>query len=432
MHRILIGFLATFAVALPVAWLMTRDDHRPSSPSARALPPGPRPGDSTDVRIGKLQATVRAQPRRADGYTLLAGAYLQKVRETGDASFYSRAGAAVDRALSLAPGDPAALTKRSALALARHDFRGGLSDAQRARAQAPQVNKPYGVLVDALVELGRYDDAGRALQQMVDRRPDLAAYARVSYFRELHGDLDGAVRAMRAAVSAGGDVPENEAYVRSLLGALELQRGRLDAAAISFRAAVQAVPAYVPGEAGLAKVDVAHGDLGRAIRRLRAIVARLPLPEHVVALAEAEQAAGRTAASRRDLDLARAEQHLLTRSGVNTDTETAIFEADHGSPERAVSLARRAWKAAPSVRSADALGWALTRAARAREALPWAARALKLGSRDPSFLLHAGLAARAGGKRELAADRLAGAWSGRAALTAGAQRRLEAAREGLR
>ena len=414
MPRILIGFLATFAVALPVAWLMTRDDHRPAERVAAALPPGPRPGDSTDVRIGKLQATVRAEPRRADGYTLLAGAYLQKVRETGDAGFYARAGLAVDRALSLAPGDPAALTQRSALELSRHDFRDGLTDALRARAQAPQVNKPFGVLVDALVELGRYDAAGRALQQMVDRRPDLAAYARVSYFRELHGDLDGAVRAMQAAVSAGGDVPENEAYVRSLLGALELQRGRLDAAARSFRAALVAVPGYAPGEAGLAKVDVAHGDLGRAIRRLRG----------VVALAEAERSAGRLAASERDLDLARAEQRLLARSGVNTDTETAIFEADHGSPTRAVALARRAWEAAPSVRSADALGWALTRAGQAREALPWAAKALRLGSRDPLFNLHAGLAARAAGKKELATRRLAIAREGRAALTAGAQGEL--------
>jgi tetratricopeptide (TPR) repeat protein len=424
MPRILIGFLATFAVALPVAVLMTRDDHRPSQAAAGALPPGPRPGDSTDTRIGKLQATVRAQPRRADGYTLLAGAYLQKSRETGDASFYSRAGAAVDRALSLAPGDPAALTQRGALALARHDFRAGLSDAQRARAQAPQVNKPYGVLVDALVELGRYDDAGRALQQMVDRRPDLAAYARVSYFRELHGDLDGAVQAMRLAVSAGGDVAENEAYVRSLLGGLELARGRLGAAERSFRAALHAVPEYVSAQAGLAKVDVARGDLGRAIARLRGVVARLPLPEHVVALAEAERAAGRRAAARRDLGLARAEQRLLARSGVNTDVEAALFEADHGSPVRAVSLARRAWEAAPSVRSADAVGWALTRAGRAPEALPWAARALRLGSRDASFNLHAGLAARAAGKRELAARRLAVARAGRAALTTGQQEAL--------
>jgi tetratricopeptide (TPR) repeat protein len=432
MPRILIGFLATFAVALPVAVLTTRDDHRPSEPAARALPSGPRPGDSTDARIGKLQATVRALPRRADGYTLLAGAYLQKVRETGDASFYQRAGTAIDRALQLAPGDPAALTQHGALALARHDFRAGLSDARRARAQAPQVNKPFGVLVDALVELGRYDEAGRALQQMVDRRPDLAAYARVSYFRELHGDLTGAIRAMRLAVSAGGDVPENEAYVRALLGGLELQRGRVGAAEHAYRAALQAVPGYVPGEAGLAKVDVARGDLAAAIRRLRGVVARLPLPEHVVALAEAERAAGRRGAARRDLGLAGAEQRLLARSGVNTDVEAALFEADHGSPSRAVALARRALETAPSVRSADALGWALTRAGRARAALPWAAKALRLGSRDPSFLLHAGLAARDAGKRELAARRLARAWSARAALTAGARARLMAAREGLR
>jgi hypothetical protein len=154
------------------------------------------------------------------------------------------------------------------------------------------------------------------------------------------------------------------------------------------------------------------------------VVARLPLPEHVIALAEAERAAGRAAASRRDLALVGAEQQLLARSGVNTYTETAIFEADHGSPKRAIALARRAWEAAPSVRSADALGWALTRAGRAREALPWAARALKLGSRDPLFNLHAGIAAHAEGKRDLAARRLAIARSGRAALTAGAQEEL--------
>jgi tetratricopeptide (TPR) repeat protein len=423
MRRILLGFIATFAVALPVAVLMARGD-QPQDAAAAALPAGPRPGDSTDARIDKLQATVRAAPKRADGYTLLAGAYLQKVRETGDAGFYARAGLAVDRALSLAEGDPAALTQRSALKLARHDFAGGLSDARRARAQAPAVNKPFGVLVDALVELGRYDEAGRTLQQMVDRRPDLAAYARISYFRELHGDLDGAVSAMRLAVSAGGDVPENDAYVRSLLGGLELQRGRLAAARREYRAALNSVPGHVAASAGLAKVDVARGDRGSAIARLRGVVARLPLTDHVVALAEAERAAGRRGAARRDLDLARAEQRLLAGAGVDTDVETALFEADHGSPARAVALARRAWMAAPSVRSADAMGWALTRAGRARQALPWAARALRLGSLDPAFNLHAGLAARAAGKTELAERRLAVARRGAAALSAGAQEAL--------
>jgi hypothetical protein len=74
------------------------------------------------------------------------------------------------------------------------------------------------------------------------------------------------------------------------------------------------------------------------------------------------------------------------------DVELAIYEADHGDPERAVTLAREAWRQAPSVRSADALGWALTRAG-SEEGLRWARRALKLGSLDPTFRYHAGIAA---------------------------------------
>jgi hypothetical protein len=120
----------------------------------------------------------------------------------------------------------------------------------------------------------------------------------------------------------------------------------------------------------------------------------------------------------------RAEQRLLGRSGVDVDVDAALFEADHGSPRRAVALARRAWAAAPSVRSADALGWALTRSGHARAALPWAARALRLGSRDPAFNLHAGLAARAAGRPALAATRLAVARRGRFALPAQAQEAL--------
>jgi hypothetical protein len=106
------------------------------------------------------------------------------------------------------------------------------------------------------------------------------------------------------------------------------------------------------------------------------------------------------AAAREDLALVRAEQGLLARAGVNSDAELALFEADHGDRARAVRLARRAWAAAPGVRSADALGWALTRAGRPHEGVKWAARARRLGSADPLFAFHAGVAARAAGDTE--------------------------------
>ena len=119
----------------------------------------------------------------------------------------------------------------------------------------------------------------------------------------------------------------------------------------------------------------------------------LPLPEYAIELGEAELAAGRRAAGRRDLALVDAQRTLLAEAGVNSDVEFARFEADHGDPKRAVKLARRAWADAPSVRSADALGWALTRAGRREDGLRWARRALKLGSLDPTFRYHAGIAA---------------------------------------
>ena len=156
------------------------------------------------------------------------------------------------------------------------------------------------------------------------------------------------------------------------------------------------MPNYVPALAGRARLE-------GSIPLWRRVVERLPLPEYAIGLGEAELAAGRTEEGRRDLALVGAEEKLLAGAGVNTDVELAIYEADHGSKARGLELARRAWAQAPSVRSADALGWALTRAGKPRAGLRWAHRALKLGSPDPVFRYHAAVAARAVGRRDEAA-----------------------------
>ena len=169
-------------------------------------------------------------------------------------------------ALELAPRNAAALTERGALELSRHDFRGGLRDAPAARRLAPDGRKPFGVLVDALVELGRYGQAERALQEMVDRKPDLAAYARVSYFRELHGDLDGARDALRAAVTrrrrGGGERRLRPDAARPPRPA----RGRL-AAPRATREALVRFPATRRRARRSRACEVARGDLRGAIRR---------------------------------------------------------------------------------------------------------------------------------------------------------------------
>jgi tetratricopeptide (TPR) repeat protein len=388
--------MCAFVAALSVLALLNgADDGAPRAALGDAGTSLAVAARSTDARIGELQRAVRAQPQHAEGSAALGLAYLQKVRETGDAAYYGRAQAVLGDALRRSPRNLSALLGMGELALARHDFRGALAWGRRARTAHPGPLAPSPIIVDANVELGRYATAERELQRFVDLKPTLPAYARVAYLRELHGDLPGAAGALRRAVSAGGGAPENVAYVQTLLGNLEFERGRLRAARAAYGAALAGVPGYAPASAGMASVDAARGRLGPAIRRLRAVVERLPLPQYVVALGEAELAAGRVRAARRDLALVGAEQRLLRAGGVDTDVDLALFEANHGSPSRAVGLARRGWAKAPSVRSADALGWALTRAGRPADGYAWGRRALRLGSVDATFLYHAGMSARA-------------------------------------
>ena len=337
-----------------------------------------------------------------EAHVAVANRELKKARATNDSAAFARAGEALDRALVLNPRDAEALTLRGTLRMSHHDFSGALVDARAAQAAAPDAVKPLGVVVDALVELGRYDEAARALQQMVDRKPGLDSYARVSYVRELRGDLAGAAAAMRAAVSAGGDVPETTAAVRALLGDVELVRGRTQDARRSYRAALRLVPRHPHSVHGLARADVATGHLARAARRLRPVVAEQAEPGYAVTLGEIELALGRRAAGQRALDRARELERIEREGGTHTAVERAIVEADHGSARLAVAVARQGWAESPSVRAADALGWALVKAGRPEAGLVWAQRALKLGSRDPSFLFHAGVAASRAGRADLA------------------------------
>ena len=429
MRRILISFVATFAVALPVFVLAARGGAPPARAEApAALPPAPTPDASTDQRIAALQATVRAAPKRADGWTLLAGAYLQKVRETGDAGFYARAaGRRRPRPLA-APrrrrrADPAQRARALAPRLQGRPAR----RAARPRAGARPWSQPFGAVVDALVELGRYPQAERALQEMVDRKPNLAAYARVSYFRELHGDLDGALDA-----HARGRLRRRRGARAGRLRARAARRARARRRAASARPCAstarrsQAVPGYAAGRGRAGRRPTSRAGASRP--RSRACSAS--------SIGSRCRATSSRSARRRPppgaappptqtFALVRAETMLQQRAGVNADVELALFEADHGSPRRAVALGRRAWAAAPSVRSADALGWALHRAGQSRAALGWARRALALGSRDPAFL-HARRADRARRGRAAAGGPLAGAApaTGRAALGAGLREAL--------
>jgi Tetratricopeptide repeat len=340
-----------------------------------------------------------APPERSSAdYASLGYDYLQQARDNGDPANYSRAERSFTAALRRDGRDVDALLGAATLAGLRHDFEEQLRLGQEAQRLMPETVRANPEIADAQIELGRYEAAERTLQRMLDLKPNLSAYARVSYFRELHGDLEGAVDAMRLAVSAGAGAPENVAYVQVLLGDLELQRGRTGAARLAYISALRSLPGYPAAMVGLARADAADGDLGRAAVRLRRAADRLPLTATLALLAQVERALGRPADARAALDGARAQQELYRAAATEPDAEAVLFEADFGDPSKAVVLGRQVWGQAPGVRSADALGWALTRAGRPEAGVRWAGRALRLGSRDAVFRFHSGMAARAAGE----------------------------------
>ena len=364
----------------------------------RALTAPIAPAASLEPTIADLQAHLNAQPDDAHALALLGLAYAQEATRTADPSYYPKAEDALRRSLDLQPdGNVEALVGMGVVANARHDFAEGVRWGREAADANPDAAHILGVIGDGQLELGHYRAAFATFDRMATMRPDVASYARVSYARELRGDLPGAFAAMRMALAAAG-TPDDAAWVSFQLGDLSFRAGRLGPATFAYRRAAALAPTFVPAQAGLAKIAWARGNVERSIRLYRDVVDRYPLPEHVIALGDLYTLAGRTRAAADTYDLAGAEATLFRANGVNVDVELALFEADHDDARTALDDARAGWAVRHSVHAADALAWALHATGNDRAAARYERLALRLGTRDASYRFHAGMIALALGR----------------------------------
>jgi tetratricopeptide (TPR) repeat protein len=357
-------------------------------------------GGGTAATIGALEAEIRTDPRDPDRLGVLGLAYQVRWRETGDPTFLPLSERALRRAIAARPRDATATLGLGHLALIRHDFHGALALGRTARRLAPYASRPYGVVGDALVELGRYREAFAAFERMVALKPTLASYARIAYARELTGDRAGAISAMRLALDAAGGAPEPTAWAHVEIAKLEFGSGRLDAAARHVRAALTIFPGYVSALEQRARIEAAHGSLDTAVATAKRAATAVPLPQIVALLGELLDRQGKPAAAARQRATVAAIDKLLTANGLRVDLESAVYRADQGlESSETVRLARRARAERPSIYGDDALGWALSRAGRCAEAERWLDRALRLGTKDALLYFHRGYAAGCAGDR---------------------------------
>lgn len=220
----------------------------------------------------------------------LAQIYIHEARVTGEHGHYYPAALKVLEGIDLSHSDDdirfRMLAMKSGVQLSLHDFQAALETAEAAVAINPYNAQIYGALVDAQVELGNYEEAVKMADKMVSIRPDLRSYARVSYLREIHGQIDGAIEAMEMAVKAAYPGYEESAWARLTLGEMYEKYRTLEDAENQYKQILSERPDYPFAIAALGNIEMQRANYMKAEKLLKEATEIIPEFSFYESLAE--------------------------------------------------------------------------------------------------------------------------------------------------
>ncbi len=356
-----------------------------------------------------LKQVVDDDPENFAVQNMLSGYYLKLSRESGDHAYLSRAAGAARASLTALPAEanPGGVAALAQAEAASHNFAAARDHARRLVEIAPDRGYPYEILGDALLELGDYKGAAAAYKPVLQRVGASTSIAtRLGRLAFLNGDTETAESYLAQSVTFAREeaptAPEATAFSYWQLGDAAFSTGNYQTAERRYRRALAAVDDYLPALAALGRVRAARGDLAAAIATYERVIEIDPMPAFVAALGDLYQLAGRqpeaAAQYARNLDAKPTALH----AGLH-NRELVMFYANHDLRRaEAYRLARREYRLRRDIYGADALAWAALKAGKVREAQAASGEALRLGTQDASLLYHAGMIARAAGKRDSA------------------------------
>lgn len=374
---------------------------------------------NTKAAIEGLLAELEANPDNYKVMLQLVQAYIQEARNTGDHAYYDKAALELcERILKKEPENFETLCCKATVELSQHHFAEALATATKAQKINADNAFIYGLLCDAHVELGNYPEAVKMADKMISIRPDIRSYSRISYLREIHGDLPGAISAMKLAVAAGYPGLEQTAWTRTVLGHLYENAGTPDSAVMQYQLALNERPDYPFALAGLGHVSTAQGKFAEAEKYYVKASQLMTEYSFSEALIDVYVNSGQTAKAKTAID--NTLELLGPGSGDEedeghghyADKELAYVYLKAGNTAKAMEHAKLEYARRPAnIEVLEMMGWVHYKSGNYAEADKYLTQALKTNCKSPELLCRAGLAAIKNGRTAVGTSFIQNAFS---------------------
>jgi tetratricopeptide (TPR) repeat protein len=356
----------------------------------------------------RLIQKIKNDPLDIKSRIALAAIYLQEARSSGNFGYYDRAALnCVNAVLKKDANSFKALTFKAMIYLSQHHFAEGLKLATQIQKTYSYNAFVYGILLDANVELGNYKGALDDADKMVSIRPDLRSYSRISYLREIYGDIPGAIEAMKLAVDAGSPGSESTEWARVQLGKLYEQLGEMKYAEMYYTISLENRPGYPYALAGLARIAANKKDYKKTIELYQCADSASNDYSFKDALVEVYQLAGNKEQS---LNVANAIVDEMEKaanamakgdsSGHYADKEMAYAYLAVNNYDKAIEHALLEYNRRPNnIDANETVAWVYYKKTDYSKAASYIRAAVRTGCKNPTLLCRAGLIyARAGDK----------------------------------
>ena len=395
-NRALVGLLVGMTAAAgcrgkDVALAPERAPLRKTAPSATdeardVCLADPGGGGPLDGLLRAEQGRARERSQKSDEWVAVGRDWVRKARLDSDPGFYVNVEACTTVALALESDYVPALVLQSLVRMNDHRFEEARAIAERILAEDAENPVALGTLSDALLELGRYDEAAVAAQRQAAVRPGMAAYSRGSYIRWLKGD-DRTARLLIREALQGRDARDPEPAAWTFVEAANLfwHLGDYPGSDAVYTKALEWVPDYPSALVGRARIAIAREQPRQALELLEKAYRLRPLPETAWLQGDAHEMLGDKAGA--DEAFAR-----VVQQGRRGDKLTlALFYATKDRDlDEALRLIEEERKSRGGIHVEDTYAWVLFRRGQVKEARAASDRATRLGTKEARLLYHAG------------------------------------------